>query len=377
MSKVFIERCESYDWHHVSKAIENLMEMLDWRLLFEPGSKVLLKPNLLSARSPEKGVTTRPVFIEAVAKVFLDHGCTVGIGDSPGGAHKYVQRVWDKTGISALAKKLDIELVNFERSGAHRISRNGYELAIARSLDRWEFIINLPRLKTHSLMTYTGAVKNMFGIVPGFRKSEYHSQFPTPHKFGDLLTEVFAERRPVFNIMDGIVGMEGNGPSSGELRKGVGLVIASQDAVALDRVAERIIGLKKPSITTRIANLKGYGIGNLSKIEVAPNRIDDYILKRPFKLPPTSKLAGLIPSFIAKPLASLLWIRPYVVEAMCTKCGKCVKMCPVDAISFGNETALPEFDYDRCVLCLCCHEICPSKAIDLEKSRFAKLMVRT
>jgi len=375
-TKVAITRCRDYDVHRIKDSLYELIELLGgWSTFFPKGSKILLKPNLLSARKAEKGITTHPNVVYAVAESLLEYGVNVAFGDSPAGAHKGVKRVHVNTGMEEVSQKLSIPLVNFEKSGAHQFESNGFDLKIARVLDEFDYIINLPRLKTHSLMLYTGALKNMYGIVPGFQKTEYHKLYPKPKDFGRLLVEIYNSRKPVLNIMDAITGMEGDGPSSGELRYDVGLLIVSSDAVALDAVAETIIGMKKQSPTTHIAESNHIGENNLHNIEVIPDKIEEYILTTPFKLPLTkSKMADYVPAFLTKPLAKLIWIRPALDAELCIKCSKCLQMCPVNAITMDNHNSgKPVFDYKKCVLCLCCHEICPEKAIVLERSRLAKL----
>ncbi|MFP4459257.1 MAG: DUF362 domain-containing protein [Candidatus Zixiibacteriota bacterium] len=374
VSKVAIAKSENYEQSNVDSAIEKILDDLGgWERFISPGSRILLKPNLLSARDPKKGVTSHPAVIEAVAKSLLAFGVQLGLGDSPGGAHKGVKRVFDNTGMTEVAKKMGIEIVNFEIAGVHVIESGRFTLHITKALDDFDAIINFPRLKTHSLMAMTLAIKNMYGIVPGFRKAEYHKQFPKPKDFGELLVEIFSQAVPVLSFLDGIYGMEGEGPASGDLRKDVGLIMASKDAVALNRVAEKIVGMPKMAETTRIAAEKGLGESNLNNIEIPGAKLEDLILDKPFELPMTSsRFAQLAPNFLVRLIGKLLWIRPALRHKSCIKCGKCEQMCPVDAITMESGKSYPTFDYKKCVTCLCCHEICPEKAIFLKRSLIAR-----
>lgn len=373
-AKVAIAKSSDYKPANVRKAIENLLDDLGgWEKYISPGSRILLKPNLLSARKPDKGVTSHPAVVEEVAKSLLDSGYKLGLGDSPGGAHKGVKRVFDNTGMTEVAEKLGIEIINFETSGVNVFQEGRFKLHITKAIDDFDAIVNLPRLKTHSLMAMTLAIKNMYGVVAGFQKAEYHKQYPKPKDFGELLVEIFKKARPAISILDGIVGMEGEGPSSGELRPDIGLLLASDDAVALNRVAEKIVGMPKMTETTRIAAEKQIGEANLENIEIPGAKLENFILKKPFKLPMTSsRIAQLAPNWLIRLLGKLIWIRPALSHKNCIKCGKCERMCPVDAITMDAGKTYPVFDYKKCVLCLCCHEICPEKAIYLKRSLIAR-----
>lgn len=371
-SQVAISRAESYEIQTLRSSFLSLLDSLGgWRSFIETGEKVLLKPNLLSARTPERAVTTHPNLVKVVAQSLIDYGAVVSIGDSPGGADRGVARVFDNTGMSAVADELGIEQVNFEASGARTIqTEDGLTLSIARAIFNFDKIISISKLKTHSLMLFTGAIKNLFGTVPGFRKAEYHKKYPLPRDLGKLLVAIYANVPITLHIMDAVVGMEGNGPSSGELRD-VGLILASSDGVALDSIAEHIIGIRgKKSITTRLASRQGLGVGDLEKIDILGGNLEDFVLTKPFKLPPRVP-DRFIPSWLITPFTRLVWIRPEPIEDKCVRCGICAKNCPVDAIAMRNPE-IPQFDYGKCITCMCCHELCPHDAINLRKSFLAR-----
>ena len=369
--KVFIKHCPNYELNNIQRVIDTIIELAGgWQQIIPKGSRILLKPNLLSARTPEKGVTTHPNFVIAVGKSLKSAGYEFGIGDSPGGAHKGVKRVWVNTGMEEAAKVLDCPLINFEASGVHKLESNGIPLYIARAIDEFDFIVNLPRLKTHSLMTFTGAVKNMFGVVAGLQKSEYHKMYAKPKDFGKMLVELYSKVQPAFSIMDGIIGMEGDGPASGDKRKDSQIIFASKDAVSLDSIAEKFISIENPTWTTVLAKEKGLG---LEEIELVGDDFEKLKPKQAFKLPKSAQMADYAPNFLVKFLGRFLWIKPKLAPENCIKCMQCRDMCPVDAIS-KDEKGLPVWDYKKCVLCMCCHEICPTKAGVLKRSFLAKKM---
>ena len=379
-SRVSIIRAEAYDVSGLRFKIRELLEKLGgWESFVKPGDRVLLKPNLLAARTPDRAVTTHPAVVEAVGAELLDFGAKVAIGDSPAGAHKGVERVFRNTGMIDVAERLGVQLVNFEASSADIIHRDdGIVLPLTKAIRDFDKIISISKLKTHSYTHYTGAIKNLFGTVPGFRKAEFHKQYPLVRDFAKVIVAVYEEVPVALHIMDAIVGMEGNGPASGDLRD-TNLLLASTDGVALDRVAERIIGIVKPtdSQITALAASRGLGEGDIDKIEIAGGeKIEDFILETPFVLPPKAPqqfLATFVPSWLLRTLAKIIWIRPKPNDDRCVRCGVCADACPVDAITMRGEE-VPLFDYKKCITCMCCNEICPHKAIDLVKSPIARFI---
>ncbi|HHS50074.1 MAG TPA: DUF362 domain-containing protein [candidate division Zixibacteria bacterium] len=380
-ARVSIIRAEEYDAKFLRPKVKSLLEPLGGiESLFVAGDRVLLKPNLLSARTPDRGVTTHPSVVEAIAMELIDLGAEVAIGDSPAGAHKGVERVFRNTGMLDVAERLGIPWINFEKSGAFAVHReDGTTLHLTNALREYDKIVNICKLKTHSYTYYTGAVKNLYGLVPGFRKTAYHKSHPLTRDFSQVVVSIYEEAHATLHIMDAIVGMEGNGPSSGDLRD-VGLILASTDGVALDRVAERIIGIKKPTdspITTIAAN-RGLGEGDVDKIEILGGNFDEFILEKPFVLPskaPQYLLTSPIPGWILRNLAKVIWIRPRAIDEKCIRCGLCIKSCPVDAMRMADGNP-PEIDYKACITCLCCNEVCPEKAFELVKSPVARLFGR-
>jgi uncharacterized protein (DUF362 family)/Pyruvate/2-oxoacid:ferredoxin oxidoreductase delta subunit len=371
---VAITACDSYDAEILYPKIDVLLDLLGGLEKFvKPGQKVLLKPNLLSAKEPSRAITTHPEIVAAVARKVREIGAEVVIGDSPGGAKRGVRRVWKNTGMLDMAERENIELINFEASGVEKFSINGRNYYLARSAVEADLIISLPKLKTHILTLMTGGVKNIFGLIPGFRKANYHKEFPKPNEFAQVIVDILSLKVPTLTIMDAILSMEGDGPSSGTPRW-TNLLIASSDPVALDAVSAEIIGLDPSQVpTTRIASEAGLGIGWTEAINVVGERLADAKIPD-FKLTSNRKFE-LIPKFLWNLIGPYIWVRPAISEEICTNCYSCVNSCPTGALKLGIRK-IPIFDYDLCINCWCCHELCPDKSVFIDKSWLAKKFIR-
>lgn len=372
--RVAIVRCTGYDTKLLTEKINQALDLLGGLGKFvRPGMNVLLKPNLLSAKPPERAITTHPEIVAVLAREVRRLGAKVVVGDSPGGAKAQVERVWDNTGMAAMAKREGLRLINFEAAGVEKFKCNGRPFHIAKPVVEADLIISLPRLKTHVLTLMTGAVKNVFGYIPGFRKGNYHKEFPKPKEFAEIIVDILSIRRPELTILDAILSMEGDGPSSGSPRW-TNLLLASRDPVALDAVASEIIGLKPDQVpTTRIAAEAGLGIGWPEAVQIVGERLSE--VKIPdFQLTSNRKLE-LIPKILWKLLDPYIWLRPAVDEKLCDGCGTCVDSCPTGAARLdGNK--LPVFSKEICINCWCCHELCPSDSVYIRKSWLARKFIR-
>ncbi|MBN2185485.1 MAG: DUF362 domain-containing protein [Candidatus Krumholzibacteriota bacterium] len=370
-STVSLTKCNSYELKDLRLALDKLLEPFGGIGSFvRPGQRVLLKPNLLSAKSPERAITTHPGLVRVVAEKVIEAGGKPVIGDSPGGAIRGVKRVWEETGIMEMASDARLELVNFETSGIEVVRRGGYDFYLSKAVLDADLIINLAKLKTHTLTLFTGGVKNIFGVIPGFRKSELHKMFPKPREFARMLVELYRLISPSLTIVDGVIAMEGNGPSSGKARK-LGLLAAGADAVAVDAVLAGIIGFREGQIdTTQIADETGAGVGSLSKINVVGDGTDlrpvDFIL-------PSNRKLRLIPRPLAKMITPLVWLKLEIARDRCTRCEQCLKSCPVQTIIREEDGLF--IDQSGCIQCMCCHELCPEDALDIKFSLLARLFL--
>jgi len=358
MEKVAIVRCSSYEKDRVSLSIERIFDILE---LQKSQEKVLVKPNMLSARKPEEGVTTHPVIVEEVVKRIKAK--EVLIGDSPASANKEIEKYWDECGFRKVSEKTKAKLVKFSKSKFVKIKEA--EIPLWEQLEDYK-IFNLAKFKTHTLTTLTLSVKNLYGLIPGYTKSLLHSKFISPYEFSSFLVEFYKkiEKYVYFNLVDGIVSMEGNGPSNGTLRK-TGVLIAGRNAIAVDIVGCKIAGIEIENIPYLEIYKRKYGF---PEIEIEGDKVDEI---KNFKLPSTttSKVLSnpLLKPFL-KTISKNFSIQPIINEEKCKRCLSCYYVCPVKAISKSLK-----INRKKCIGCLCCYEVCPYKAIDLKKSLIAKI----
>lgn len=365
MSKVSLARCSDYGTDNVYNAVKKAIDLLGGIDRFvKPGMNVLIKPNLLTVSSPEDAVVTHPEVIRAVGRLARKSGASVSVGDAPGGYGKNIDDIFERSGLKRIAAEEGFELVKFTMADFV----DG--IPIAKQVLAADLIISVPKLKTHCITVMTGAVKNMFGAVAGLYKAECHSRAPKGEDLAEVLVKVHSIVKPGLTVVDGIVGMEGDGPSGGSPRA-INVVIAGEDAVAIDSCIAKIMGLKAMDVAvTKKAYEAGLGECDLSKIEIAGDGLDSFIAED-FKLPQTMILKT-IPAPILKWLLGQVGFKPRIDMKICQRCDLCKTTCPVDCITIGPRGC--GIDYKKCVKCLCCHEVCPYKAISIRRNIMTKLV---
>ena len=368
--RVSMTKCESYDEKIVDEVLDKLMNYIGGLESFvKPGMKVLLKVNLLSAKAPKKAVTTHPIIVKVLCKKVRDLGATPWVGDSSGGIlpnQNPTTKALEVSEIEQAALSAGGEVLNFDKCGAIKVenpdNKTFPEVYIAKPVFDADLIISVPKFKTHGLTLFTGSVKNMFGCVPGSLKRDYHRRAPRLNDFARILADIYNLTSPSLTIMDGILGMEGDGPSGGSPKE-IKLLLASRDGAALDEVAAKIAGLSSGALPTgKACGSRGYGTADWSKIEI-PGEIKDWRLTdfQPPKNPMV--IANFLPSFLVSGMLNQLKTLPDVTYDECVGCNICRDSCPVEAIDISHSKAT--INWNSCIECLCCHELCPKKAIKL------------
>ncbi|MFH2002330.1 MAG: DUF362 domain-containing protein [Planctomycetota bacterium] len=364
--------CYSYENRAIDAALDGIEEALGlWNGVLPQTGKVLIKPNLIAAKRPEKAVTTHPALLLNVARRLKERGYEVFVGDSPGGAIKGLGRYWQKTGIQEAAEAAGARLVNFESSGSQSVEHRGRRYSIADPIMEFSFILNMPKLKTHSFTGLTGAVKNMFGSVPGLTKAGMHQESPRPHEFGERLLDIYEIAAPSFHIADAVMALDTKGPTSGRARP-MNCIMASADGVALDTLFAHLARCpNKGYLTGAEAQRRGYPGVEMEAIEVVGHD-PEKLMPEDFKVPNIA-IYRFIPGFFGKLSKALIQAWPVSLDH-CTGCGFCAESCPVHCIEIKSKRAI--MDRRKCILCLCCHELCPEEAVDLKQSFLARRIFR-
>jgi len=369
-SKVSIVRCSSYDSALVLEATRKAIDLIGGAPNFiKPQSSVLVKPNLLMAKEPEFGIDTHPEVVRAVIRILKEIDAKVFVGDSPSvwGEHsERVDEVYEKSGIKSVCEEEKATLVKFDKRRWHG------KFPMTTWIDECDYLVSVPKFKTHNLALLTGAIKNLYGLVTGTFKTELHKNYFNAKDFAKILVDIYQEARPDLTIIDGIVAMEGDGPAtSGKLRR-QNLLLAGSDCVALDSVLSLIMGVKPDDVlTNKEAQERGLGVSDINSIEILGEGLDT-VIGKPFLLPSTSMLKRKIPKPVIDLAKKLIKYYPCVEQDNCVLCATCIQTCPNKAISTRKRKII--FDYSKCIACFCCQESCPSSAIRVKKSFFARLI---
>ncbi|PIS29580.1 MAG: hypothetical protein COT43_03475 [Candidatus Marinimicrobia bacterium CG08_land_8_20_14_0_20_45_22] len=375
-SLVALVKCKSYDFAEVESAVERGIELLGGlSALFQKGESIILKPNLLSRHKPEYGVTTHPAVFRAVAKKLLSEAINASYGDSPP-ADKFAN-ISQVAGLTAVAKELKIPVADFE-TGTSVYSDGGEQrrqFNIASSILSADGLINLPKLKTHHLTRLTGAVKNLFGCVPGFQKPEFHVKLPAVADFSKMLVDLNLLIRQRLVIMDAVQAMQGNGPTFGSLVP-LHLLILSTDPVSVDSTACRIINVPPELVLTNYYGEK-FGLGNMEaeNITIVGDPISDFY--RPDFIVQRSQELRFNQAWKYRLTKNYVSTRPVIDSKKCTLCGACVRQCPMSPKALNwtkGHNRPPKYDYTQCIRCFCCQEVCPSGAITGENPLLRRMI---
>ncbi len=362
-TKVALSACASYEPLDVKSSVREIVDSLGGIEKFvKRGDSVLLKPNMLAPAKPEQAVTTHPAVVRSVAEMVMDAGGKPFIADSP--SVKGFDKVARLSGLDALAKELGIPIFPLGDSVEYKqCDKKIYRvLEISQNALDADCVINLPKLKTHIMTRMTMGVKNIFGCVVGKRKPAWHLKAGIDRMFfARMLVELYDAISPALTIIDGIVAMEGDGPGTSGKPREFGVLGASPDAVALDRVMIELVGAKPGDIVTNeAAKEMGVGETDINNIEVTGGDLREMRVNN-FVFPKKQMDIVPLPNFIRRLMTGHLTLRPKEVKEKCTLCNKCVDICPTFVISnLGDRLNI---NYDKCIRCFCCVEVCPEAAM--------------
>lgn len=377
---VYLSPCTSYEHDLIVQAYDEILIKSGLLDFVKEGMKIGIKLNLVSHLKPEKAATTHPLLVVELCKILIQKGAIVTIGDSPGSlfTEGILKNVYKETGMYE-AEKIGAHL-NFNVSTCQK----NIDGTVVHNLDcsSWLFeqdaLINFSKLKSHGMMALSASVKNMFGTIPGILKPEYHYRYPNHPDFANMLIDLNEFYKPSLNIIDAVIGMEGNGPTQGDPRP-IGLLLASKSPYALDLVAAKIIGLEVEHVHTIKESIKRNLIpNNISELNLNIE-INQYIIKDfknilPGKNMEFTKFKGPFGKIISKFVSKVLTVKPKVVKKDCIGCKQCANICPVKAIQMKNK--LPKIDRNKCIRCFCCQEFCPKGAMIVHKNGLVKLLTK-
>ena len=367
-SIVSVRKCDTYDRETVLSLLrQQLLEIGITSNTFKD-KKVAIKPNLVRRCDEAKGATTHSAFSYAVATIALEMGAKqVIFAESPGGifTSSTIKSAYSVAHLDKVAKETGA-ILNFDTDAVTVEAPSGVQskvFHILKSINDADVIINLAKLKTHGLTLMSAAVKNYFGVIPGVEKFEMHARFPDKDDFSNMIVDLcymLCQSKTTINIVDGIVGMEGNGPTNGTPKK-MGVVIASQNPFAADVVCSKILGVYPHVKTVVISQERGYAPKD--EIITAGESVDACIVKN-LVLPDGLDKIHLLSD---EKLLKIFKPKPVVNRSVCKKCGECARSCPMHTISVGKDRKI-KINTKNCIRCFCCQELCPFDAIKIKQN---------
>ena len=377
---VALAACGEYTPEACRKALEEVLEPFGGLSWVQPGMRIGIKVNLVAGMKPEAAATTHPVLLCELVKLLLEKGAKPVVGDSPGGLYTaaavgFVYKGAGMHAVEACGGELNHDFSTCEISYPEaKIAKSFSATAWLKSCDA---IINFCKLKSHGMMGFSCAAKNLFGTIPGTQKPEYHFRFPKPEDFADMLVDLDDYWAPRIHICDAVVAMEGNGPTAGTPRT-LGLVLAAENPHRLDLLGTRLICLEPEAVPTLMAaRRRGYIPETAEELRVQGDwqahicpdfeRIEE---RRSLQFVGKGPIGSVIEEIMRQALES----RPKPVKSECIGCGKCAGICPAKAIEIKNR--LPSIDRSKCIRCFCCQEFCPKGAMKVRRTLLARILSR-
>lgn len=378
MTKVIIKKTDSYDHSTLYNSVKEIMLWGRLQDVIHPDTTILLKPNMLSRSAPDKAVTTHPAVVDAVITVLKELGAraeNITIGDSSGGPSNpaVLQANYSGCGYTLIADRQGVNLcTKLDEQVVKTDDVMVKEFELIRPAAECDVIINLAKFKTHVMTGMSGAVKNLFGTVPGLKKAEFHMRFPEKERFSNMIVDLCETVKPTFSIVDAVVGMEGDGPGSGTPRK-LGFLLAGADPYYIDLTISHMMGFEPANLPIMKAAIdRGLVPRQLPADCVCGDtamfgRIENWSMPKSYKVDFSDRVPRPI-RWATPTVEKLLAPRPKIKKSACIGCGKCRDICPQQVITIKERKA--SINMKNCIRCFCCHEMCPVKAIDVKRSIF-------
>ena len=368
--RVWLSRCGGYAPEELLRQVEEAFTALGvWEEL-KPGMQVVIKPNLVMSSKPEAAIATHPALVAAVGRCVQKAGGEVIIAESPGGPYTpaAMKAVFRGCGYADMAKEWGFTLYTECKSREVSLPRavRCRQLSVVEPFLTRDYLIDLAKLKTHSMVGFSGAVKNLFGAVPGLQKPELHCRFPEKQPFSEMLVDLCDFLKPDLCFLDGVLAMEGNGPTGGSPRK-AGVLGASKSPYALDVCGAALIGLEPESVLMlKEAHRRGLGPISPKECQLLKEQVETLAQPDFVKAKASSTdFLDRVPAFLRPAAKRLATPAPKIRRKECVGCGKCAESCPQHTIAIREGKAV--IDYKQCIRCFCCHEMCPKHVIDIRR----------
>lgn len=363
MTSVIFRTAPDYAYSNIRRHVGDMLEKFGGDSI-KRGSAVLIKPNFLGPAAPEAAMVTHPHVVKAAVEYVLEKGAYPQVSDSP--AMGSFDTVLEKSGIKDALRGYDVTFKEFRESQSVIVGEPFKKLEIASDALNASFMINLPKLKSHTQMLLTLGVKNIYGCIVGLRKPEWHFRIGVNRfLFAKLLVQTCMVVNPAVTILDGILAMEGQGPGRGGTPRSMGALIGSDSPVSLDVAVCRMLGIDPLSLMTNRAAF------DMGLVDAAMEFEGEIPSVRDFRFPEVTPLVfgpKSMHGFMRRHLVQ----RPVCNDADCRRCGECWRYCPARAISLKDRRL--SFDYDTCIRCYCCLEVCPYGALRAEEPRIGRVI---
>lgn len=365
-----IIKTENYDEELLYNTVCRHFEILEVEKDLNPEIRVVIKPNFVMACRPEMAATTHPMLIKAVVRWLKAHGIkNIIIAESSGGLYtaEHLKKIYNVCGVAGLGFD---EALNFDTGSRSVNTQPGFangSFNVINPICEADYIINMPKIKTHGMVGFSCGMKNLFGVIPGLEKPQLHYRWPDIEDFSKMIFELDRIIAPQITLVDAVEGMEGNGPTGGD-KKYLGYTFAARDMYTQDWYIAGCIGLNQEDIVM-LRQAKDAGFIKPEEIEIIGDKMEASVS---FVLPDSKRLdfVDRVPGFLSRPagfvMKKLLKSYPKVDTDLCVGCGKCAESCPPNIIKIKNKKAV--FTRKGCISCFCCQEMCPMKAISVKKA---------
>lgn len=365
--QVAIQKCEEYNLELLKIKLTQALDLIGG-LGIKPTDRVFIKLNCVGPFAPEMGITTHPLFVKAVIQIIKGYTSNILIGDNP--ATRDIIYTLKKNGIYQIIQEENIPIFNGKDTFSISNPAGKYysSFEVSKQMIEADVFINLPKLKTHALTYTTIAQKNLFGLVYGLSKASWHLKAPNSSEFGEMINDLYLafllayNNKQIIHICDGIVGLEGEGPSTAGKPIASSVILASRDAVSLDRIAVEVMGLDyRKQFINLIANARGLGEGNIQNIVIKGTPLEEFSALK-FEAPKNHLSIPHIRLLKIPFMRNLILEYPLIDYNKCVKCQECVKICPPKTMQ-SNKEGFPHLTKSACIRCWCCSEVCPQNAI--------------